>query len=44
MRVKVAVQVRSLAGMAKLGAHGLGLQPAKVEPVAAVAVGVTVVL
>jgi hypothetical protein len=41
---KVAVQVRSVVGMAKVAAHGLGLQPAKVLPLSAVAVRVTVAL
>ena len=40
--MKVAVQLRLLAGMAKLAAQGLGFQPAKTLPVAGVAVRATV--
>ena len=40
-RLKVAVQVRSVAGMVKLAAQGLGPQPAKVLPTSGVAVRVT---
>jgi hypothetical protein len=42
LALKVAVQVRALAGMENRLAQGLGLQPAKVLPVAGVAVSVTI--
>ena len=41
LAVNVAVQARSAAGIAKEGAHGLGLQPANTDPLAGVAVSVT---
>jgi len=39
--VNVAVQVRSAAGIANEGAHGLGLQPPNTDPLAGVAISVT---